>query len=57
MTSVGAVDCSHPNALWRITKVLEGRPTSVTETCGADTDGVSYIAAEDKSYCLEYYNY
>ena len=36
---------------------MDGRPTSVTVTCGADAEGVSYIAAEDRSYCLEYYNY
>jgi hypothetical protein len=57
VTSEGTVSCSHPNALWRITKVVDGRFTSVAEACGADADGVSYIDAEDKSYCLEYYNY
>jgi hypothetical protein len=56
-TSRGTVSCSDPNALWRITKVVDGHYDNVTGPCGPDADGLTYIAAENKSYCLEYYNY
>lgn len=56
-TSHGTVSCSNPNALWRITKVVDGRYDSVTAGCGPDADALSYIAAENVSYCLEYFNY
>jgi hypothetical protein len=54
-TSHGKVSCSHPNAIWQITKTIEGpHNEDVIGTCGPHGDLLIYIAEEDQSYCLDY---
>ena len=56
-TSHGTVSCAHPNAIWKVTKVLDGRHEGdVIGTCGTDADALVYRPEEDKSYCLDYIN-
>ncbi len=54
-TTHGTVACSHPNALWKITKEFDGPPPGrdVIAVCGPDGDMLIYRAEVDKSYCLE----
>jgi hypothetical protein len=56
VSSHGTIDCSNPNALWRITNAKDGRFSSVTEGCGPQADAMSYVPAENHTYCLGYYN-
>src|SRR6478609_8151450 len=51
-TEHGTVSCSHPNAMWKITKVIDGRSNGdVIGTCGPDGDALVYLSDADKSYC------
>jgi hypothetical protein len=52
-TSRGPVGCSDPNALWKVTKILDGKHEGdVILTCGSGGDALIYLPEKDKSYCL-----
>jgi hypothetical protein len=56
-TSHGTVGCSHPNAIWQVTRVIDGPHSGdVLGTCGPDGDMLIYLPEEDRSYCLDYIN-
>ena len=51
----GTISCSQPEAVWKITKSMDGPNTGdLRGSCDPESDAMVFVEEENKSYCLDY---